>query len=72
MDALLRRMLEALKEAYQHETDFNAFHSSLKKERPKEVEQWEAELLAWEADQTRPSPYMSAQPSVYFMSAAPI
>lgn len=61
-------MLEALKESLQHQADFDAFDFSLRKERSQEVKGWEEMIKEWEADNTKPCPYLNPEPSEFLPS----
>lgn len=54
-------MLAAIPAYHEHHEAFVAFDHSLRKFRVEQVEEWEEELLSWEADRSKPCPYESAK-----------
>lgn len=61
-DYLLRRMLEALKQAKVHREEFIAFDRRVRESVPGAVAEWERMLEQWTQDPRRPCPYVSARP----------
>ncbi|KAF7798546.1 hypothetical protein EIP86_009768 [Pleurotus ostreatoroseus] len=57
-DNLLRRMLEVLKEAAAHKTEFEAFDAAVRKDHATLVEQWQKEVDDFAQDVTKPCPYI--------------
>ncbi len=67
-DLLLRRELEALKEGPIHQSEFEAFDATLRKEYPDNVKQWENEVEEYYRDTNNVCPYMVPSSSVSFRS----
>ncbi|KAF7797133.1 hypothetical protein EIP86_008325 [Pleurotus ostreatoroseus] len=57
-DSLLRRMLEALKEAANHKTEFKAFDKAVRKEHSALVARWQKEVDDFAQDCRKPCPYI--------------
>ena len=57
-DLLSRRLVEAIKQARIHRDEFEAFDGKLRERVPGLVEQWEKMLVEWEADYSKPCPYI--------------
>ncbi|KII90795.1 hypothetical protein PLICRDRAFT_67573, partial [Plicaturopsis crispa FD-325 SS-3] len=55
-DRLLRRLLEAIPEAMERRSEYDAFDRMLREHRQEEVEEWEGMLRDWEADHDQPCP----------------
>lgn len=56
-DSLLRKIVEALREADDHIQEFTAFEATIRSAYPKEVEEWEAMVTEWDMDSSKPCPY---------------
>ncbi|KAI0795176.1 hypothetical protein BC629DRAFT_1439482 [Irpex lacteus] len=63
---LARRLLDAIKNAKIHREEFIAFNARVRERAPAQLLLWEAMLLAWAGDHTKPCPYTHQQPRVTF------
>lgn len=67
-DLLVKRLLIAITQAKQSRQDFRNFDTSLRAEIPDEVKEMEAAVAAWEADHSKPDPYLMPKSSEYFLN----
>ncbi|KAG6806094.1 hypothetical protein H0H92_012730 [Tricholoma furcatifolium] len=63
-DTLLKRLVEAIPEAIVHRQAFVLFTESLQNEHSGDLHAWEKMLREWEADQSKPDPYLVKEDSV--------
>ncbi|KAG6825395.1 hypothetical protein H0H92_003827 [Tricholoma furcatifolium] len=63
-DTLLKRLVEAIPEAIVHRQAFTLFTESLQHEHSDDLHAWEKMLREWEADQSKPDPYLVKEDSV--------
>ncbi|KAG6824234.1 hypothetical protein H0H92_007589 [Tricholoma furcatifolium] len=63
-DSLLSSLVKAIPEAIVHKRAFEVFTQALQKEHAKELSTWEAMIVDWEADKTKPDPYFVQEDTV--------
>lgn len=56
-------MFEALREADEHLQEFKAFDNTIRAAHPNEVKEWEVMVETWDADKTKPCPYINDRSS---------
>ena len=54
---LLRKMALAIPDAIVHHRALSAFTDGMRLEHGDIIDEWESQVLAWEADSTKPCPY---------------
>ena len=60
-NTLLRKLIEAVRNAEDQSFEFAAFDKTLRSAHPEQVGQWESMITAWDADNTKPCPYINEQ-----------
>ena len=62
-DQLLRKLTLAIPEAIVHHRALSAFTDGMRLEHGNIVDEWEKQVLEWEADNTKPCPYELSEES---------